>query len=220
MTPMLYKYPSIATVSRWAITMRRSPHIYTDKQLAWVEAHQVGITRKQLHSRFNAKFKTAVNFNSIVNLCSRHNLKSGITGGQFKSGDTPWNLGVTGYMGANATSFKKGQTPKNHRPVGSERITKDGYIEIKIAEPNVWQLKHIVEWQKVNGKLPKSHCIRFLDNDRANCHIDNLYCIHRGVHARVNHKNPANTDCSQLNKAIIVSEQLSYTVNNIHKIRG
>ena len=30
-----------------------------------------------------------------------------------------------------ATRFKKGDKPGNHRKVGSERITVDGYIEIK-----------------------------------------------------------------------------------------
>lgn len=38
--------------------------------------------------------------------------------GQFKKGQTPWNKGVTGYMGANRTSFKKGD---NSRPL-SERF--------------------------------------------------------------------------------------------------
>lgn len=34
--------------------------------------------------------------------------------GKFKKGFTPWNKGVTGYMGANRTSFKKGD---NSRPL-------------------------------------------------------------------------------------------------------
>ena len=41
-----------------------------------------------------------------------------------------------------ATRFKKGHVPKNHKPVGYERITRDGYIEVKTAEPNVFELKH------------------------------------------------------------------------------
>jgi hypothetical protein len=195
-------------------------HYYTDKQLKWVERNQSGITRQQLLDKFNHKFKTSVSFTSMVNFCARHSLKNGLQGGQFSKGIVPWNKGVKGYMGANVTSFKKGQAPVNHRPVGSERIcSKDGYILVKIAEPKTWQLKHIVEWEKVNSKLPTKHCIRFLDLNRTNCKLDNLMCIPRGVNAMVNKSNPADTDCSTLNKAIILNEQVKYTINNVHQLR-
>jgi hypothetical protein len=52
---------------------------------------------------------------------------------RFQPGAKPWNLGVTGYMGANPTSFRKGHMPHNHRPIGSERLTKDGYLERKVG---------------------------------------------------------------------------------------
>ena len=29
--------------------------------------------------------------------------------------------------------FKKGNVPANHRPIGSERITVDGFVEIKVV---------------------------------------------------------------------------------------
>ncbi len=37
--------------------------------------------------------------------------------------------------------FAKGNVPPNHRPVGSERISKDGYIEVKVAEPKQVEIK-------------------------------------------------------------------------------
>ena len=36
--------------------------------------------------------------------------KERLLGNLFRSGKAPWNKGVKGYMGANSTSFKKGQT--------------------------------------------------------------------------------------------------------------
>jgi len=52
---------------------------------------------------------------------------------RFKIGQEPWNKGKTGYMGANATSFKPGQTPATANPEGTitryER-TKNGRREI------------------------------------------------------------------------------------------
>lgn len=41
--------------------------------------------------------------------------------GQFLKGSTPWNKGKTGYMGANRTSFKKGDLPVQTKPKGSIR---------------------------------------------------------------------------------------------------
>ena len=77
--------------------------------------------------------------------------------------------------------------PKNYRPVGSERVNVDGYVEVKVADPNKWRLKHRVVWEAVNGKIPKGFIVIFRDNDRTNTDIDNLMLIRRGTHAVLNH---------------------------------
>lgn len=180
---------------------------YTDEMLEWVQANQADISRAELTKLFNTKFDMDLDRGTLAALCNRKGWKNSHSG-RIEKGAVAWNKGKKGYMGANATSFKKGQTPKNHRPVGSERITKDGYIQVKIAEPRTWRLKHIVEWEKVNGSLPKGHCIRILDGDRTNCHIDNLICISRGANATSNQRNKANTISPELNKAILMTEHL------------
>lgn len=75
------------------------------------------------------------------------------------------------------TMFKKGQTPANHREVGSERVNKDGYIEIKVAEPNRWRLKHRVIWEQFKGEIPKGHNVQFKNRNSQDCRIENLYII-------------------------------------------
>ena len=193
---------------------------YTPEMLAWLEANQAGISRKELTEHFNCHFNMSVGYGSIKNLCARKKWISGLSG-QITKGSAPWNKGVKGYMGANATSFKKGQIPKNHKPIGSERVcNKDGYILVKVAEPKTWKAKHILVWEAANGKIPKNHCIRFLDNDPTNCAIDNLICISRAVHARVNHKHKADTDSADLNHAIILNAKLNHTIKNIDKVRS
>lgn len=77
------------------------------------------------------------------------------------------------------TMFKKGQTPVNHRDVGSERVNVDGYIEIKVAEPNRWRLKHRVIWEQVNGAIPRGHNVQFKNHNPLDCRIENLYLISR-----------------------------------------
>lgn len=102
--------------------------------------------------------------------------------GHFSKGLVPWNAGKpmskeTKEKVAN-TFFKKGGIPKNHRPVGSERTTREGLIEIKIAEPNVWKLKQRHIWEEHNGAIPPGYKIVFRDGNPKNLDIANLEKIH------------------------------------------
>ncbi len=111
-------------------------------------------------------------------------------GGRFNKGHTPVNKGKKMSQEIREkvkhTFFKKGHTPANHKPLGSERINVDGYIEIKIAEPNIWDLKHRVVWREINGEIHQGYNIQFKDKNRQNCDIDNLYIIHRKLQIRKN----------------------------------
>lgn len=107
----------------------------------------------------------------------------------FKKGHTPANKGKkqTDFMSeeaierSKATRFTKGHVPKNHRPVGYERVSrKDGYISVKIAEPNVFRLKHRIVWEEHHGPIKKGENIQFKDGNPQNCNIENLYLIKRG----------------------------------------
>lgn len=107
--------------------------------------------------------------------------------GFFPKGHQPMNKGLkqTEYMSdaqiekSKATRFKKGNIPGNHKPVGYERITRDGYIEVKTAEPNVFELKHRLIWIEHNGEIPPGYNIQFKDGNRQNVCIENLYMISR-----------------------------------------
>lgn len=77
-----------------------------------------------------------------------------------------------------ATRFKKGTVPPNYRPLGSERIDRDGYILIKVREGlRGWDLKHRIIWIEKNGPIPEGHNIQFKDGNPLNCKLDNLYMI-------------------------------------------
>lgn len=79
---------------------------------------------------------------------------------------------------SSATRFKVGHRPKNWRPVGSERVSKDGYIEVKMREGiRGWDMKHKVVWERHNGKVPKGNKISFRDGNTQNCDISNLYLV-------------------------------------------
>ena len=107
---------------------------------------------------------------------------------RFKKGSIPPNKGKKMspevYEKVKETMFKKGKSPVNHREVGSERINVDGYIEIKVAEPNRWKLKHRIIWEQVNGEIPKGYNVQFKNHNPKDCQIENLYLICRADQMR------------------------------------
>ena len=193
---------------------KSSPIAYSDNELSWIEANQTGISRKELSQKFNARFSRSISQQNLTGLCKRNGWANG-RDTRMKKGQKSWNKGVTGYMGANKTSFKKGSVPHNHKPVGYERIRGDGYVTVKVAEPNKFRLKQLVVWEAHHGKLKKGYNLRFLDNDRTNCNIDNLMLIPRAVNSIVNNRNPANTQNSDLNKSILLTESIAWHANKM-----
>lgn len=102
---------------------------------------------------------------------------------QFKKGFTPANKGKKMspevYEKCARTMFKKGRPSINQRPVGAERVNVDGYVEVKVAEPNKWRLKHRVVWEAAYGEIPRGYNIQFRNGNRQDLRLDNLYMISR-----------------------------------------
>lgn len=114
--------------------------------------------------------------------------------GRFQKGDRSWNHGTKGLMKPNSGSFQPGHTRTATHPIGHERIcSKDGYVWIKVDEPNPYtgaptryRFKHHVVWEQANGKIPKGHVLFFRDGDKTNCDLSNLVLITRGELAILN----------------------------------
>lgn len=100
---------------------------------------------------------------------------------QFRKGHVPPNKGKKVspelYAKMKPTMFKKGRPSLNHREVGSERVNIYGYIEVKVAEPNRWMLKHRIVWEQANGPIPPGHNVQFRNGNALDCRLENLYMI-------------------------------------------
>lgn len=158
----------------------------------FIQEKAKGLYNKELTELVNFTFRTTYTESQIDNLKHRYHISSGLTG-HFTKGHVPKNKGkkmtAAVYKKCAVTMFKKGHIPKNYRAVGSERISKDGYTEIKIADPNKWKLKHIFIWEEKYGPIPEHHCIIFLDGNKQNFDLSNLKLITRNENARLNQKN-------------------------------
>lgn len=162
---------------------------YSEPELAFIEGH-AQLARRVSYSLFQEKFnRPDISFDNYKALCKRNGWLTGRTG-RFEKGHDGYKGGPGG---PNKTSFKKGHTPANHKPLYSERINKNGYIEIKVPEinpytgtPTRYRLKHQWVWERHYGKVTRGHILHFIDGDRTNCSIDNLEVIPRGVAAIMN----------------------------------
>lgn len=113
----------------------------------------------------------------------RTNGKQGI-GARFKPGHATWNKGMKGLqIGGEATQFKPGSKPLNTLPIGSERATKDGILQRKVADTGDkradWKNVHTLIWEAENGPVPMGCMVIFDDRNSQNFELANLVCVDR-----------------------------------------
>ena len=109
------------------------------------------------------------------------------------------------------TRFKPGDEPAKGRaiPIGTERVSKDGYIEVKTSRLSdrqnankCWKPKHRLIWEAEHGPAPRGHIVVFLDGDKTNCSLDNLACISRADAAQINQRGLTYHDAESLQIAL------------------
>lgn len=162
-------------------------HQYTEEEQKFMEEYVPGHSYREIQKAFTEKFGWGISAGQVNAYIGNHHLNTGRTG-RFQKGQKPHNKGKKGTCaaGCEKTWFRTGNIPANYRPVGSERVNVDGYIEVKVADPDRWKLKHRVVWESVNGKIPEGYMVIFRDNDKTNTGIENLLLIRRGTHAVLN----------------------------------
>lgn len=93
-------------------------------------------------------------------------------GTRFKPGQLPWNAGKHYQPGGRCAEgwFKKGrpaQEARNYLPIGSLRISKDGYVERKVTDDPAlvparrWAAVHRLVWIEAHGPVPEGHAVCF-----------------------------------------------------------
>ena len=179
-------------------------HIWSDEEKQYLAEITPGRGHKEIQSMMSCKFGFDYTHHQIKGAITRNKLNTGRTG-RFEKGRATWNKGTKGLTKANVTSFKKGQKSHNYKPVGSERITKDGYCEIKVSDTGRrWRPKHVLIYEKHHGKVPKGSAVIFLDGDKRNFDIDNLYLVTRSQLAMLNKNSLIQKDAELTKTAINV----------------
>lgn len=152
-------------------------HLYSKEEIEFLKDITPCRSNKEITEMFNKRFNLNITETAIAAIRKKHHILTGNTG-QFKKGSIPANKGKKGIgKGGVETQFKKGNIPHNWVPIGTERITKDGYIQIKIQEGKLqrnWKGKHILIWEEHNGPVPRGFKVLFGDGNMRNFDIDNL----------------------------------------------
>lgn len=167
-----------------------------DEEKAYLKKIYKGRFVKEITKMINEKFNENHNEGEIERTKQKLGLRSGVNC-VFEKGHVPANKGKkwNEYMTeeqqekARKTCFKKGNVPKQHREVGEERITIDGYLEIKVAEPNKWALKHRLVYEEAYGKIPKGMNLMFADGNKLNLELDNLLLVTDNELLKMNRNN-------------------------------
>lgn len=165
---------------------------YTPEIIEFIRTSVKQFTDKEIAKLINEKWNLGVNEESVTNAKHRNGIKTGFGRGHFPKGHTPVNPIQKGQRLGIKTEFKKGHLPPNRVPIGSERFTKDGYLQIKIkdgCQNNNWIVKHRLIWEQHNGPIPDKHRVVFLDGDKSNLDITNLALMSYGQTAIMSKKN-------------------------------
>lgn len=127
----------------------------------------------------------------------------GSRAGHFPKGNVPANKGqrrpgwAPGRMAE--TQFKKGRpatATSNYLPIGSVRVTRDGYLERKMTDdPRIvparrWTAVSRLVWEAAHGPIPRAHLVAFKPGMHtvvlAEITLDRLECITKAENMKRN----------------------------------
>lgn len=171
----------------------------TDVQIDYLKSHYSDVANPVLAKHFGVSVHQVANLGLKYGLKkSKEFMQSMITDRflesgkktRFNPGQTSWNKGLDGksYLSAAAlekmakTQFKKGDMPHNHLPLFSERISKDGYVEIKVSDGSSksnYMFKHRWLWEQNNGPVPKGKAVVFKNGNPMDFSMENLELVDR-----------------------------------------
>lgn len=167
---------------------------YSEAELLWIRGHR-DWPRAKAHAAFDARFERPdVSLTNYKALCKRKGWLTGRTG-CFEPGQVPPNKGRKGYCAPGSekgwfrTGERRGVAERLYKPIGTERVSKDGYLERKIHDgmplQSRWRAVHLIRWEAENGPVPKGHCLKSVDGDRSNTDPENWIPVPRAMIPRL-----------------------------------
>lgn len=204
--------------------VRNPPVFWTPEKDAWFRSFVPGHSESEISAEHERIYGTPLSEGQIGNRKTYLGVKSGTVGGHFRKGQAPFNKGKKwteygtpeGHERSRATQFKRGEVhgyaAQRMQPVGAERISKDGYIEVKVSDglqdkPNCnFRKKHHVVYEQAYGPIPSGCNIVFADHDKRNLDPGNLVAVPRSVWSVISHNRMEYWDAESLRACMAVAQ--------------
>ncbi|MBF8176947.1 HNH endonuclease [Herminiimonas contaminans] len=137
---------------------------------------------------------------------------------RFPKGHQPANKGkkMPGFAPGRMaeTQYAKGNVPPNYLPLGSERYSKEGYLQRKMTDtgypPKDWVPVHWLLWIQHNGPIPSGHRVCFKDRNKKNIVIENLELLSV---AEMMKRNSRHNYPAEINEVIYARASLTRHIN-------
>ena len=193
--------------------------LYSQEVQAYIWEIYKGRLHREIARMVNERFGTAYTEAQIGSFLANRHMDTGLRC-RFLPGHVPFNKGMKGWSapGTERTRFKPGNAPSKMQPVGSIHQRSDGYLYEKVADPNRWRPKHLLEWERVNGPVPKGYRVVFKDRNHANWHIENLMLVSLSQLATMNHQHLWGDDPAS-NEAYAAIAELKNAIGKARKRR-
>lgn len=170
---------------------------YSVEEIAWLEVNRTMVI-SEYHRAFCAAFgREDVSAGHLHALRKRKGWKTGRTG-CFEKGESPHNKGKAFPVAATHPNCRKtqfragsrtGKAAVNYKPIGFERISKEGYRERKIHDglpfKSRWKLVHRIEWESAHGPVPNGMVLKCL-GDKLDTRPSNWELVPRAMLPRLN----------------------------------
>lgn len=197
---------------------------WTGEHAEWAKSFIPGHNEAECKADFKRRFGRDLTDGQLAGAKVRMGVKSGTHGGRFEKGRHSGFVSeehrrkfieagkATRYKPGNLSGFAE----KHHHEIGYERISKDGYIEVKVGEGlqensnDNFRAKHHVVWEEANGRpIPPGHHIVFADHDKRNLDPANLVAVPRSLWAIIINKKLQYHDAESLRTCMNVAKLTS-----------
>lgn len=202
--------------------------IFSADEMAWLRAN-ASLSDNEVTATFRAHFhRPEVTENQVLGWRCRNKVLTG-RDCRFQKGQTPPNKGKTGVYapGCEKTWFQKGVrsgvATKLYKPIGTERISREGYRERKVNDDmpmyRRWRMVQLINWEAAHGPIPEGHVLKCLDGNPLNCDPSNWACIPRGMLPRLNGKYGRNyeTAPAEIKPTIMAIAKLEHAASEARK---
>lgn len=200
-------------------------------ELAWIEARRT-LPRAELHRAFIEAFGRAdISKAALTSLCKRKGWLTGRTG-RFHAGHVTHNKGQKGFCAPGSEKgwftpgVRRGVATRLYKPIGTERVSRDGYLERKVNDDMPlqarWRAVHLINWESLHGRLPDGYCLKCLDGDKSNTDPANWAAIPRAMLPRLNGRFGRDYDTApaEMKPLILQTAKLEHAAREARRERG